>query len=364
MIGIEQKLKIVIDFDDVLVDCNGYALRLLSAEDGVLYDVRDITAWGCTGKPVDKRLKFFSERFFFETQVAFHGAVEFMDELMKRGDVTIVTAIDPRFVGERMRRISELFPNFPLDHVILGSRKDIVQADVMIDDGLHNLLAANCRLPVLFDQPWNRSVSGICRVRGYDEILALVDFVAGKSFGSRTHDADDPKVVCLVGPSGGSKHEVADLVCSEKGFRRVGTVTTAQERRNTGRNVSAEEFERLVSEGAFLEHAWYTGDRYGVLKADVERVLADGDVAVMVMDVSGCLSTRIAYPGKCRIFYVDREKRDCVESIILKKGLTPSQMTDRIMSIDFERKNHVLADRVVGSSLSVQEQAAEVRNLI
>lgn len=347
-----KKLNIVVDVDDVLMDCNGYALRLLSAEDGVLYSVKDITGWGINGTPVDRRLKFFNERFFFETQQPFEGARRFLNELMKKGDVTIVTAIDPRFVGERMRRIAQLFPEFPLDHVILGSRKDRVTADVMIDDGLHNLLSAKVTLPVLFDQPWNRSVSGICRVSGYDEVLTLVNLISGR----KVVEDRMPKVVCIVGPSGGRKHELADALCGRPEFKKVGTVTTAEERRTGGMNVSPERFEEMKSDGLFLENSYYSGDRYGVLKTDVDDVLTSGRNAVIVTDISGCLSAHLAYPGQCRILYLERDKRNCILSVISKPGLSPERMTDRIMSIDFEQKNAVLADCVI-PDMEIPKQA-------
>ena len=180
----------------------------------------------------------------------------------------------------------------------------------------------------------------------------MVDFVSGRKI------VEDrmPKVVCLVGPSGGRKHELADALCARPEFAKVGTVTTAEERRTGGRNVSSEEFEEMRLAGEFLENSYYSGDRYGVLKADVDEVLASDRNAVVVTDVSGCLSAHLAYPGQCRILYLERDKRDCILSVISKPGLSPERMTDRIMSIDFERKNKVLADRVI-PDMEIPKQA-------
>lgn len=352
-----KKLEVVLDADDVLLDCNSYALRLLSEEEHYYYRLSDITGWGVLGKDVDRRMKFFEDKKFFENQPALPGAKDFLYELMEKVNVTIMTAVNPDFMGERINRIKKLFPEFPLDHIVMGSRKDMVHADVMLDDGIHNLISSGCKVPVLFRQPWNRNVSGICGVSSYNEFMTLIDFMNGQ----KKNLSRIPKIICLVGPSGSDKNRLADELCQKIDYERVYTCTTARIKKGNGMNFNKNYFELCKQKGDFLETTYYGNEQYGVRIEDIDKILKKGKNAVTVMDISGCISVYNRYPGQCVIFFVDRDKRDCILSIIQKPGLNRDQIADRIIAIDLEEKNKVLADHVIrmrtGSDLTNEVDA-------
>ena len=155
-----KKLKIICDADDVLISCNAYALQLLSQTKGQYFDISSVSTWSPMGNELDERMQFLEYAEFYENQPTLLGAREFLISLMEKADVFIATAVYPEFMGERIRRIQTLFPEFPLDHIIMGKRKDLFHADIMLDDGIHNLLESNCTLPVLFRQLWNQNDSG------------------------------------------------------------------------------------------------------------------------------------------------------------------------------------------------------------
>jgi guanylate kinase len=56
--------------------------------------------------------------------------------------------------------------------------------------------------------------------------------------------------------------------------------------------ISRERFERMVSEGAFLEWADVFGNYYGTCAADTDTVLSRGDDVVLVIDVQGARKVR------------------------------------------------------------------------
>ncbi len=56
--------------------------------------------------------------------------------------------------------------------------------------------------------------------------------------------------------------------------------------------LSAEEFERRIAEGAFVEWAEVHGHRYGTLREPLDRLLASGRDAVLQIDVQGMRSLR------------------------------------------------------------------------
>ena len=353
-----KKLKIICDADDVLISCNEYALQLLSQVKGQYYNVSRITKWGLLDNELDERLEYFEYAEFYANQPALPGAREFLISLMEKADVFIATAVYPKFMGERIQRIQELFPEFPVDHIIMGKRKDLIHADIMLDDGIHNLLESNCSFPVLFRQPWNQDASGICCVDDYADFLTLVDFMNGnKSTISRI-----PKILCIVGPSGSRKRDLAAALCSNRKFELIKTCTTAKGRKNGTDMVTPEFFDIFFRKGDFIETTWYCGERYGTRKSDIDRALENGHYPVIVMDISGCLSVYNTYPGQCEIIYADRDKRECILSIIQKPALRREQVADRIISFEFEEKNKVVADHIV--SIESESLADEVKDIL
>jgi guanylate kinase len=66
--------------------------------------------------------------------------------------------------------------------------------------------------------------------------------------------------------------------------------------------VSPADFDRLVSQGAFLEWAEVYGNRYGTLRGPVDEALARGDSILLEIDTQGARSVRAAMPGSILIF--------------------------------------------------------------
>lgn len=355
-----KKLKVICDCDDVLMSCNQHALDMLIEEERYYYHLSSITGWGMLGKDVDRRFKFFKEKEFYETQPALPGAKEFLRELMQKADVFLVTAVAVEFMGERITRIRELFPEFPLDHVIMGKRKDLMQADVILDDRVENLLETKCALSVLFDQPWNSKATGLIRVNDYGSFLTLIDFLNGK----KSNLERVPKAICLVGPSGSRKQELATKLGELPEFEHIKTYTTAKARKGLYESVSAENFSMLKRTGEFIETTWYSGERYGTTKHSVEAAFAKHCNPVLVMDISGCMSMYNQYPGQCRILYVERDKKDCIISILQKPALRRDQIADRIISGELEEKNSVLADHVIKLDPDDADLSKAVRDVL
>jgi guanylate kinase len=66
--------------------------------------------------------------------------------------------------------------------------------------------------------------------------------------------------------------------------------------------VSRERFEVMVRAGEFLEWASLYGHLYGTCAADTERMLADGQDVVLVIDVQGARQVRAAAVQTCTVF--------------------------------------------------------------
>ena len=115
-------------------------------------------------------------------------------------------------------------------------------------------------------------------------------------------------LIVISGPSGVGKDTVIKrLLELDPNLRYSVSYTTRSPRPGEvdGVNyhfVSRAEFERLIQEGAFLEHATYDGNLYGTPIAPLDDVRASGHDIVLKIDVQGAEQVRKRAPDALRIF--------------------------------------------------------------
>ena len=117
-----------------------------------------------------------------------------------------------------------------------------------------------------------------------------------------------PKVFVITGPSGVGKGTlIAELLRRVPGLELSVSATTRRPREGEadGRDyhfLDREEFDRRARASEFLEHATYSGNRYGTLRAEVERSLADGRSVVLEIEVQGARQVRAALEDAVLVF--------------------------------------------------------------
>ncbi len=108
------------------------------------------------------------------------------------------------------------------------------------------------------------------------------------------------KVFVITGPSGVGKGTLISRLRERVPELELSVSATTREPRQgeaEGRDyhfLSSDEFDRLAREGAFLEHATYSGHRYGTLRSEVERRLRAGRPVVLEIEVQGARQVRAA----------------------------------------------------------------------
>ena len=349
----QKRFSVILDCDDVLFQCNEYALKKLNEETGSSYQMEDIREWGIGAvlSGIDERLKFFSNPRFVNSQPPIEGAREFVSALSKKAEILVATSVPASCAGARVNSILRTFPEIRMENILIGNRKDALQADMLLDDAVHHIKASRATYPVLFRRPWNEDYTSGISVSTYAEFLALVDLILQTP--GEMSMADGPKVVCLVGPSGSGKTYLSNRLIRNGLCSRVISTTTRARRENEPetayRFVSRETFLEMEKAGRFFETAAYMGERYGSSRDDVDAILASGDNAIAVLDINGALAMKAAYREKAVLVFVNRQKADCIRSI-LQRGLPLEESVKRIDSLDAEFRNRELCDITVTSS--------------
>jgi guanylate kinase len=124
------------------------------------------------------------------------------------------------------------------------------------------------------------------------------------------------KVFVITGPSGVGKGTlIAELCRRVPGLELSVSATTRAPRpgEEDGRDyhfLSREEFDRRVDGGDFLEFATFSGNRYGTLRSEVERRLAEGASVVLEIEVQGARQVRAAMPESVQVFIAPPDPAD------------------------------------------------------
>lgn len=126
--------KIILDCDDVLFGCNEQAIQKLNKEKGTSYKMSDITSWGTHNTGIDERLKYFADPKFVKNQPVYPGAQEFVHKLSKKAEVVIATNVPAQCASVRINVIVKNFPEIKISNILIGARKDLLNADMMLDD--------------------------------------------------------------------------------------------------------------------------------------------------------------------------------------------------------------------------------------
>ena len=347
------RLSTALDIDDVLMECVPYAIRL--ANEKYKFDppltIYEVDRWGKLGTRADVIFEFFQDPEFFRSQPVIKGAKEFVRKLSQMTEVFVSTSVYPEFMSIRAQRIMEEFPEIPPDHILMGSRKDKIDVDILFDDGMHNVTASNATYPILMRRPWNQDATGMLAVNTYDEFLKLVEVIAeGYSLNPGSHDPAAPGIVVLVGPSGSGKTEVAkQLMKKSRKFEKLISYTTDATVGLQGGEwyhyISVDAFRQMCESGEMFESTMYAGHHYGSCKQDVERILEKGKHVLTVMDICGAMSLKTHFPNVTTV-YIQRNKRDLLENL-LSKSLSMDEKVRRILALEAEEKNAEICDFTV-----------------
>lgn len=344
----KYRIRVGLDVDDTLYDCNPYAVSIINARhpDDEPITVEEIKHWGAHGRRYEERIALYNDPEFVRTQPITEGAQEFVQKLSEIADVFFVTAVPANCMSARAERLIKDFPEIPAENIIMGTRKDIISLDIMLDDGAHNISSSRAAYPVLFRKPWNTDLSGLLSVNTYDDFMHFCEMVRN-SFSEKFPVLGNGGVLCLVGPSGSSKTEIATELTKRKGFVKPLVSTTRPRRKGESENafrfISEKKFVEEMKAGKFLETTVYSGYHFGTSAGAITPIVERGEIAVIPIDICGAITLKNLYRQRAMLVFTRRERSEAIKSII-DRDIDLDDKTRRIMSLDFEYRNSEVCD--------------------
>jgi guanylate kinase len=150
------------------------------------------------------------------------------------------------------------------------------------------------------------------------------------------------KVFVITGPSGVGKGTLIRALRERLPELELSVSATTRRPRGgeaDGRDyhfLGPEEFDRRVRSGDFLEHATYSGHRYGTLRPEVEDRLARGASVVLEIEVQGARQVRDAMRDAVLVFIAPPDP-DALRRRLEGRGTdTPEAIARRLETAEVE----------------------------
>jgi len=148
--------RIAVDMDGVLSDTVSQFIAWEEKETGIRKSIEEIM-----GKPelevFPNSKKHLHTEGFFRSAPVIQDSQEILARLNEKYEVFIVSAATefPKSLTEKQAWLSEFFPFITWHQIVFCGYKQIVQADIMIDDHFKNLDFFTGHTSILFTQPHN-----------------------------------------------------------------------------------------------------------------------------------------------------------------------------------------------------------------
>lgn len=145
-----------------------------------------------------------------------------------------------------------------------------------------------------------------------------------------------PFLLVLSSPSGGGKTSIARRLLEDRndlGYSVSATTRPVRERERDGIDyhfLTREEFVRRRDAGEFLEWNMHFGHLYGTLRAEVQRILARGQNAVLDIEIEGARQIRATFPNALHVFVIPPSAGVLVDRLVGRNTDAAAAVRERI----------------------------------
>lgn len=174
-------------------------------------------------------------------------------------------------------------------------------------------------------------------------------------------------LVILSGPSGVGKDTVLEAwIARNPKVERVVACTTRKPRHGEVdgvdyRFVDRAEFDRLAASGAFLEHKEVFGNGYATPLDSMQRLLDQGKIAVLKIDVQGAETAMALRPDAVAIFLLPPSIEELDRRIRARASDHPNEIERRLAEAHAEiaasaKYHHRIVNADLGETVDQLEQ--------
>ncbi len=175
----------------------------------------------------------------------------------------------------------------------------------------------------------------------------------------------------IMGPAGSGKGTIIKRLLQDESnvFLSV-SATTRNPRPGEEDGVSyyftkKEDFERMIEEDAFFEHACYVGNYYGTPKAPVFERLNRGEHVLLEIEMQGAKQVKEAYP-EAVVFFVMPPSVEELRRRLEGRGTETPEVVDQRMRVAIDEMEFARSCEWVTIVINdeVERAAAEIADLL
>ena len=177
-------------------------------------------------------------------------------------------------------------------------------------------------------------------------------------------------VIVITGPSGVGKGTVIRLLRERMPSVRLSISATTRAPRPGERDgidyhfLGADDFDQMIADGAFVEHARYAGQQYGTLRSELEGGDDDGDVIVLEIELQGARQIRESMPAALQVFIAPPSFETLRERLV-GRGTDSAQTIDERLTVAREELDaqgefsEVIVNDRLGDAVGALEQLVQ-----
>lgn len=134
------------------------------------------------------------------------------------------------------------------------------------------------------------------------------------------------KLITLVAPSGAGKTTIANKLLEEFPQVKFSVSATTRPPRQGEKNgvdyffLSDHEFDETVENNGFLEWEEYSGNRYGTLHSEVDKLMKKSYFPLLDIEVKGAINVKKMYADDCVSIFIQPPSIRELKRRLLKRG--------------------------------------------